>query len=124
MEQQATAKAETPDTETPKVAKKQRTRFQLVTFQNIEFPNADLMFSFTEQDRVLRRYHLYDGQTIELPQEIIDHLNGLVVPTYEYEVDPTTKQVTSERRGVRNRFSVRPANPQEAARYKAELAAQ
>ena len=53
---------------------------------------------------------LRDGKEYDLPMSVVDHLNGLRIPTYGKEIDPTTKALRSVISGYRNRFSCVPVN--------------
>ncbi len=76
-----------------------------VLFINNEFPKADLEFTYLD-----RRWHLLDGESYKLPLTVIEHLNGLVVPESEYDIDPQTGQVTRMRIYSRHRFTCQPKN--------------
>lgn len=93
-----------------KTKKGEETR--MVKFLNIEFPGADLMFTKdthkvgTPPNTNPRRWHLKDGEVYKLPVFIIEHLNSLTIPEHNYEIDPRTEQIRSQRTGERNRFSL------------------
>jgi hypothetical protein len=83
-----------------------------VVFRNLEQAGARLDFSFgdvpKEKKKKVMTYHLEDGYEYDLPLEVIDHLNGLTVPIYDFRDDPETGRKKSVKVGDRPRFSCVP----------------
>jgi hypothetical protein len=73
-----------------------------VKFQNIENPKAGIDFNFEG-----RKFSLQDGEELDLPQAVVDHLNSLQVPNPHFEIDPKTGQGRSVTT-YNNRFAVIP----------------
>lgn len=90
-----------------------------VKFINVESPGKDLEFNLGCK----KNYHLLDGKSYDLEENVVEHLNSLGYPIYEDVIDPDTKQPHSVQKGFRNRFSVVPVTEvRKAGRPKKELA--
>lgn len=71
-----------------------------VRFTNVENPGVGIDFNFQG-----RKFSLKDGDEVDLPQAVVDHLNSLIVPESRYE------EVNGQVRSVlvnKNRFAVIP----------------
>jgi hypothetical protein len=79
----------------------------LVTVTNHDFVNQGVPIEFMYNG--IRKYSIKDGETIELPIPVIDHINSLKVMESKYEIDDATGQGRS-RPFMRQRWSALPAN--------------
>ncbi len=77
-----------------------------VKFVNMESPGVDIRFNFEGKNYG----PLSDGETCDLPWDVVEHLNGLSVPRMEFRPDPETGQARSAMTGRTHRFSCVPVS--------------
>ena len=79
-----------------------------IKFMNNEEPSADLEFTFVRKDGTMEQYRLFPGYEYNLPADVVKHLNSLVYPVYNTELDRITGQIYHKQVGTFNRFSCHP----------------
>lgn len=67
---------------------------------------------FTYQGKA---YVLYNGTEVNLPVDVVDHLNSLKYPEYKLEADEKTGQMVSKLVGYKHRFFVIPVDLRKVA---------
>ena len=83
--------------------KKKKRKLVRVKFINNEDPKQILQCTINGE-----YYELRNGQEYDLPIDVINHLNSVAIPIYEYVKDEEAGQMVSEKVGERNRFSCVP----------------
>lgn len=76
---------------------------ETVIFTNNESPGTELQFTFKG-----KQHHLLHGRTYDLEADTVDHLNNLMYPQYELQLDAETQQMRSVVVGNVPRFTCHP----------------
>lgn len=93
---------------TERYCKKKKDTTVKVKFQNLDNPGADEAFTLDANAKPPYRFHLFDGETYELPIGVINHLNSLVIPTFPKRIiDPETGALRTEK-AFKNKFACIP----------------
>lgn len=74
-----------------------------VRFNNLEAPGQNVKFN-----KQGKEYFFEDGKEYTMSHELIEHLNGLSIPKYEFRDDTKTGKVESKIVGRIHRFNCSP----------------
>lgn len=86
-------------------------KYRKVVFVNQRDPGVTLDFHYQSHSHPIKDYHLTPGIPIDLPEEIISHIENLCIPQYGTEVfDENLGRFVRPVKGYKYHFSFRSAS--------------
>jgi hypothetical protein len=73
------------------------------TVRNHDFINQGVPIEFVYKR--IKSYKFKDGETVEIPISVYEHINSIKVPDPIHMIDPATGQITKEANRTRARFT-------------------